>query len=101
MQSVNTVVTLCCILLLGNVMAETPGKATLSGKITDGKDSSALIGAVIYFPDLKSGGQTNVNGEYKIENLPVGTFLIQVSMTGYATIAQKITLTENTVLNFA
>ncbi|MBI3511011.1 MAG: TonB-dependent receptor [Bacteroidetes bacterium] len=89
-----------CIFLITNLNAETPGKATLSGKITDNADSSALIGAVIYFPDLKNGTQTDINGNYKIENLPVGSFTIEVSCTGYATITEKILLSENTVINF-
>jgi iron complex outermembrane receptor protein len=77
-----------------------PGGATLTGKITNKTDNTPLSSAVVYFPDLKSGAATDVNGLYRITNLPVGTFLAQISLLGYATITQKITISENTVLDF-
>jgi iron complex outermembrane receptor protein len=77
-----------------------PGGATLSGKITNKADNSPLIGAVVYFPDLKNGASTDLDGNYKITNLPQGNFLVQVSLLGFATLTQKITLAQNTVLDF-
>lgn len=76
------------------------GGATLTGKITNKTDHTPLSSAVVYFPDLKSGAATDINGQYRITNLPVGTFLVQVSLIGYATITQKITIAENTFLDF-
>jgi iron complex outermembrane recepter protein len=77
-----------------------PGGATLTGKITNKINQTPLSSAVVYFPDLKSGAATDVNGQYRITNLPVGIFLAQISLLGYATITQKITIAENTVLDF-
>lgn len=81
-------------------MKADPGGATLSGTITNKADNTPLVSAVVYFPDLKSGASADLNGQYKITNLPIGTFLAQISLIGYATITQKITLTENTILDF-
>ncbi|CAN5912432.1 TonB-dependent receptor [soil metagenome] len=77
-----------------------PGGATLTGKITNKTDNTPLPSAVIYFPDLKSGASTDLDGKYRVTNLPEGTFLAQVSLLGFATITQKITITENTILDF-
>jgi iron complex outermembrane receptor protein len=82
-------------------MKADPGGATLTGKITNKTDHTPLISAVVYFPDLKTGAATDLNGQYKITNLPQGTFLAQVSLIGYATLTQKITITENTIQDFS
>ncbi|HTL80606.1 MAG TPA: TonB-dependent receptor [Bacteroidia bacterium] len=41
-----------------------------------------------------------MNGAFSISDLPQGTFLVNISYVGYASISQNITLTENTVMNF-
>ncbi len=81
-------------------MKADPGGATLSGNISNLSDHTPVVSAVVYFPDLKSGASTDLDGNYKITNLPQGTFLVQVSLIGFATITQKITITENTIKNF-
>ncbi len=88
------------LLIFHSTLKADPGGATLTGKITNKTDNTPLVSAVVYFPDLKSGASTDLNGQYKITNLPAGTFLAQISLLGYATITQKITLTENTFLDF-
>ncbi len=56
---------------------------SLSGKVTDSAGKSTLPGAVVYISDLKVGAQTGSDGAYTIGNLPKGTYVIQVQMTGY------------------
>jgi iron complex outermembrane recepter protein len=73
---------------------------TLSGKITDKTDGSALIGATIYIPDLKTGALTDISGFYKIENLPKTKVLVQVSFLGYKTIAISIDLKTISTMDF-
>lgn len=91
---------LCLLFFIPFGMKADPGGATISGKVTNKKDNSPLVSAVVYFPDLKSGAATDLNGNYKITNLPQGNFLVQVSLLGFATLTQKVTITENTVLDF-
>ncbi|MDQ3110921.1 MAG: TonB-dependent receptor [Bacteroidota bacterium] len=91
---------LLCSIFFSIEMKADPGGATLTGKITNQADSLPLVSAVIYFPDLKTGASTDINGQYKITNLPEGIFLAQISLLGFATITQKITLTANTVIDF-
>ena len=74
---------------------------SLSGKITSKKDGEALIGASIYFPDLKVGGITDTAGYYQINNLPKTKLLIEITYAGYQQIAQQIDLTNTSVENFA
>lgn len=77
------------------------GKTFLQGTITDKKSGTPLIGVNVYFPDLKTGGVTNMNGKYRINNLPKTKSMIEISYVGYQTIVQKIDLTETTTATFA
>lgn len=56
---------------------------SLSGQIRDEDTNEPLIGATLYFPDLKKGTVTDLNGRYKIEQLPAGTFLAEAKYIGY------------------
>ncbi len=75
------------------------GSGTLTGTITDKADGKPIIGATVNIPDLKSGSITDVNGNYTLNHLPKGTYLVQVSYIGYATVTQKIDFTNTTVFN--
>jgi iron complex outermembrane receptor protein len=75
------------------------GNGTLKGVVTDKKDGSAIIGATISVPDIKSGTTTDVNGHYSLTGLPKGIHLVQVSYIGYATFTQSVDFTKTTVLN--
>lgn len=77
------------------------GKTTLTGKITDHKTGEALAGVSIYFPDLKTGTTSGIDGTYKIENLPQTKALVQISFIGYKLIAEQIDLAAITTKDFA
>lgn len=78
----------------------TPGKTTLSGKITDKATREPIPGVTVYVPDLKTGAITGINGTYKIENLPLTKVLVQVSYIGYNLVAEYIDLTRTKVKDF-
>ncbi|MGZ4033421.1 MAG: TonB-dependent receptor [Bacteroidia bacterium] len=77
------------------------GKASLTGKITDKQTGEGIPGVTIYIPDLKTGGVTDVNGIYKLDNLPQTKLLLQISYVGYKTIVETVDLTIVTSKNFA
>ena len=76
------------------------GKTSLSGKVTDKATGEALPGVTLYFPDLKTGTVTAIDGTYKIDNLPTTKMLIQVSFVGYKTIVETIDLSLVATKNF-
>jgi iron complex outermembrane recepter protein len=78
----------------------TPGKATLTGKITDKTTRKPIPGVTVYIPDLKTGAVTDTGGTYQIENLPQTKVLVQVSFIGYNLVAEYIDLTATTVKDF-
>jgi iron complex outermembrane recepter protein len=71
----------------------------LSGKITDAKDSEALIGATVYITDLKRGAVTDIEGFYSLGNLPKGNFLVEVKYAGYANKVSMVAINGNTEFN--
>lgn len=74
---------------------------SLSGKITNNIDNSALPGATIYIPDVKIGAVSNDDGTYKIENIPNGTYVVEVSFIGFATQSKTINTNGSATADFA
>ena len=68
------------------------GQNEISGKIKDAKTNEPLRGVSVYIPDLKTGVASASDGTYLIRNIPSGAYVIEVSIIGYATQAEKITV---------
>ena len=78
----------------------TTKKVVLQGRVTDAIDGQPVIGASIYFPQLKQGTVTDVAGFYKVTDLPAVKTTIQVTFLGHLTIIQSIDLRTTTECNF-
>jgi|TARA_B100000315_G_C14590279_1_gene595382 hypothetical protein len=88
------------LLLLGVAVAGTDG--TIRGEVKDSEGMS-MPGAQIFVPDLGMGAIADVNGNYIILNLPVGSYDVKVMMIGYKTITMKevnVMMDQTTWLNF-
>ena len=72
---------------------------SLSGKVTDiaGKP---VEGATVYIIDLKLGATTNASGAYQFNNLPSGSYLIEVKSIGFKPFSQNIVLSNSTTQDF-
>jgi len=84
-----------------NVLSESipVSKANLHGKITD-KNGIPVIGASVYITDLKTGGVTDSEGDYRIENLPLGMVQIQISSVGYNMKVDVMNLSVNNIKDY-
>ena len=56
---------------------------SLSGRITDLKNSEVLIGANVVVKGTTLGGATDINGEYFISDIPEGEVDLVVTYIGY------------------
>jgi TonB-dependent receptor len=65
------------------------------GTITDSTNQSLLIGANVYVTGTSLGASTNLNGEYLISNIPVGTYSVKVSYIGYETKNLDVEVLDN------
>jgi TonB-dependent starch-binding outer membrane protein SusC len=72
---------------------------TLTGTVTDQATGETLVGATVLITELERGAPANIDGVYRVENIPVGTYNIRYSFVGYRTVNRSITIAEgqNTV----
>ena len=70
---------------------------SISGNVTDATSHQGLSGASIYFPQLKLGAVCDIHGHYTLSPLPKGTYNVEMHMTGYAIIAQKVIIDGNVI----
>lgn len=56
----------------------------IAGKIIDAKSADAIIGASIRLDEGAGGAITDLDGNFRISNVPVGKHKISINYTGYA-----------------
>ncbi len=72
----------------------------LHGKISDDSKAEAIIGATISIPDLKTGAVSDANGDYLIDKLPKGRYLVEVRSLGFNTMTKYVVIDGATEENF-
>ncbi len=60
-------------------------QGSISGKVTDAKTNETLIGVVVVLENTTLGGTTDMDGNYKIADVPVGSYTIHIKYIGYET----------------
>jgi outer membrane receptor protein involved in Fe transport len=68
------------------LLGSTQGK--IRGKVVDSQTGEPLIGAAVIVVGTPYGGTTNVDGEFQVLKLEVGTYQLKCSYIGYQTITQ-------------
>ena len=76
-------------------------KVSLSGKITDEKTGEPLPGASVYLADDRIGTIANAEGKYKLDNIPDGHHVVEVSYAGYSTLVVHLELNSSVEKDFA
>ena len=73
---------LVVFLLPGLALAQT---GALTGTVVDGDFGGGLPGASVLVVEQGTGAATDIDGNYRIGRVPVGTYTVRYSFTGYAT----------------
>lgn len=78
---------------------------TIRGKVRDAVSKSELPGVqVTAYKDSAKGGavQTDINGYYRLQNIPIGRVVVKASFLGYQPVVLKIDITsgKEVILNF-
>ena len=77
-------------------------EGTITGTVIDSTTSETLPGASILIEDLGTGATTDSEGNYTIENVPVGTYMVTASFVGYDRKAVEVEVTEGSnMVNFS
>jgi iron complex outermembrane receptor protein len=72
-------------------------QCTIQGSVSTEDSNNPLEQVSVYLPQLEKGTVTGSNGEFTMNNLPVGTYKIIASYIGYQTYSSTITLTQGTI----
>ncbi len=70
--------------------------STIRGRVK--ADSTSVEYAYVLLKETPFGTVTDSLGNYRIDNIPIGTYIIQVNCTGYEKKEQKIVLLQNTLV---
>jgi len=89
----STAVLLLLVALPGVALAQ--GTGTLAGRVVDAASGETLPGANIRIEGTTLGAAANINGEYRIIGVPVGTYSVTASFSGY----RAETVTDVTINN--
>ena len=66
------------------------GRINFTGIVTDATTNNPLAGASVVLPDLKKGVVTDENGKFRIAEIIIGKYLVEITYTGYASQVQTI-----------
>lgn len=82
------------------LLAATPvlAQSTLRGVVSDSATAEKLPGASVYLVGTALGSATNLEGAYRIDRIPAGTYTLRVSYIGYRSRDLPVTLAANTSL---
>ncbi|UEG50360.1 TonB-dependent receptor [Ferruginibacter lapsinanis] len=71
-------------------------KGSFTVTINDAVTGDPIEGVSVYFSDVKVGGSSNSKGVVKLENIPEGKHLIEISHIGYNTISEYVDIIGDT-----
>ena len=93
--------TLLTLVSMAVLSAQAVAQGVLKGKVIDSQNLS-LPGANVILQGTSVGSVTNQNGEFSILNLSAGTYEVEVSYLGYASISKNISIEngKTTLVNF-
>ena len=66
----------------GLALAQT---GTIAGTVVDGDFGGGLPGATVFIESLNAGDAADIDGNYSIDDVPVGAYSVRFSYTGYGT----------------
>ena len=67
---------------------------SVEGTVADKNTGETLPGANVYIEGTTTGVSSDINGYYKLENIPVGEISLVISYVGYKSITQPINVVE-------
>ena len=73
----------CAAVILLSAGVSAYGQGILYGVVTDSVTGKSLVGANVYLDGTALGSATNLEGEYRIVNIPPGPYEVKITYIGY------------------
>ncbi|MEO6883153.1 MAG: TonB-dependent receptor [Bacteroidia bacterium] len=73
---------------------------TFSGSVTDQTSGETLANAAINLKNTFLVSETDLNGNFKIENLKKGKYIVEISYLGYTTLQDTLTLSSDVSIHY-
>jgi TonB-dependent receptor len=83
-------IALTAVLLLTGSQTLLAQTGTIRGQVMDGEFNEPLIGATVLLEGSSLGANTDIDGQFSLNNVPVGTYTLKISYISY----QTLTITE-------
>ena len=93
-----TLIQLICVCVLGLNFSYSQ-KAQIVGEVMDGLTPVPF--ANIYLEDTSIGTASDENGNYQLQNIPIGKYVLKVSVIGYFFYSKKIIITDNETIHLS
>ena len=74
------------------------GQGIIAGKVLD-EHNESLAGAHIFLKETSFGAIANSNGQFKLKDIPTGTYTLAVSFIGYETSSQSVDVNDKSTLS--
>ena len=91
---------LCCttriiLLLFIFLSVQAYSQGVIRGSVKDAATGEKLVGSNVYLIGTSLGAATNVEGEYRITQIPAGKYKVKVSYIGYKTKDYEVYVTKD------
>ncbi len=98
MSNFRSLVVAVCLFLGVNAMAQED--ITVTGSVVDSKTGEAVIGATVYFINVRDSldskfGTTDVEGNFIVKNMPRAFYKLEIRSIGYKTYQQVLRITQS------
>lgn len=71
---------------------------SFKGQVFDKATNEPLIGANVIFDKTSLGDASDLDGNFIVRSIPVGTYTVRVSYIGYVSVTQEVTITAGRTL---
>ena len=74
-------------------------QTAITGTVLTKSSNEALAGVNVIIAGTELGTASDADGEFKINKIPAGQYIVRAQMMGYANAEQEVTLEENETVN--
>ena len=71
------------LLTVGSGQAQNAAPGKVAGVVVDAESGDPLVGATVFFRDTNYGTMCDLDGNYLMDNVVPGTYVLEVSIIGY------------------